>query len=104
MRCKRVIAPISSGVVSAIRSIIWPPTIPAGPAACASAPPTSARTAASPCVSGATRAAPAPGLLLVLLVAVCPAAPEVAVVHRRQIVVDQRIGVGHFDRCRDLQG
>ena len=29
-----------------------------------------------------------------------PPAPQVIVIHRRQVVVDQRIGVDHFDRAR----
>jgi len=33
-----------------------------------------------------------------------PAAAQIAVVHRRQIVMDQRIGVHHLDRRGDLQG
>jgi hypothetical protein len=33
-----------------------------------------------------------------------PTAPQIAIVHSRQIVVDQRIGVHHLDGCRDLQG
>ena len=43
------------------------------------------------------------GRLVELLVASRPAAPQIAVVHRRQIVVDQRIGVHHLDRRGDLQ-
>ena len=39
-----------------------------------------------------------------LFVAGRPAAPQVAVVHRRQVIVDQRIGMNHLDRRRDLQG
>ena len=34
------------------------------------------------------------------LCAVRPAAPEVVVVHRRQVVVDQRVGVDHLERAR----
>ena len=43
------------------------------------------------------------GRIVELLVAGRPAAAQIAVVHRRQIVVDQRIGMDHLDRRRDLQ-
>ena len=33
-----------------------------------------------------------------------PSAPQVIVVHRRQIVVDQRVGVNHLDRARGRHG
>ena len=36
-----------------------------------------------------------------LLVHCRPAAPQIAVVHGRQIVVDQAVAVHHFDRCAD---
>ena len=38
------------------------------------------------------------------LVAGGPAAPQIVVVHGRQIVVDQRIGVDHFDRAGGRHG
>ena len=114
MRCRRVIAPISSGVVSAIRSIIWPPTMPAG---------TRRRGQRRDQLAAHRRVAMRIGIgqhlerhrqqtvagehrgrVVELLVAGRPAAPQIAVVHRRQIVVDQRIGVDHLDRRRDLQG
>ena len=38
------------------------------------------------------------GRLVKGLVAGRPAAPQIVVVHRRQIVVDERIGVDHLDR------
>ena len=43
------------------------------------------------------------GRVVELLVAGRAAAAQIAVVHRRQIVVDQRIGMHHLDRRRDLQ-
>ncbi len=113
IRCKRVMAPMSSGWRSAIRSIIWPPTMPAAPAAPASAATSSQRTAGSPWVSGFARTSNAivnkpvagedRGRLVEGLVAGRPAAAQIAVVHRRQIVVDQRIGVHHLDRRGDLK-
>ena len=43
------------------------------------------------------------GRLVELLVAGRPTAPEVAVVHRRKIVMNQRIGMDQLDRRRHLQ-
>ncbi len=42
--------------------------------------------------------------LVELLVTRGPAAAQVVVIHRRQIVVDQRIGMDHFDRTRGGHG
>ena len=42
--------------------------------------------------------------LVELLVAGRAAAAQIAVVHRRQIVMHERVGVDHLDRRRDLQG
>ena len=44
------------------------------------------------------------GRVIELLMAGRAAAAQIAVVHRRQIVVHERIGMHHFDRRRDLQG
>ena len=73
----------------------------------------SQRTAGSPCVSGwasTSKAAvnsPSPASTAVAssnsLWQVGAAAAQIAVVHRRQIVVDERIGMHHLDRRRDLQ-
>ena len=43
------------------------------------------------------------GRLVEFLVAGRAAAAQIAVVHRRQIVMDERIGVDHLDRRRHLQ-
>ena len=91
---------------SAWRSAIWPPTIPPAPAA--SARPHahgSRRRAGSDCCATTSKASvkqPVAGQdrrrLVERLVAGRPAAPQVVVVHRRQVVVDQRIGVHHLQR------
>jgi len=77
--------------------------------------PRSARsaTAGSPCVSGCDSTSNAivskpvagehRGRVVERLVAGRPAAPQVAVIHRREVVMDQRIGVDHLDRRGDLQ-
>ena len=44
------------------------------------------------------------GRVVECLVAGRAAAAQIAVVHRRQIVVDERIGMDQFDRAGDLQG
>ena len=109
MRCNRVISAISSGICSARRSSIWPPTIPSAPAAFASSPTRSLRTRGSGCVAGsaitskarASSASPANRCRFVEFdVARRQSAPQVVIVHRRQIIMDQRIAVHHLDRGR----
>ena len=108
--CRRAIASIESGAaaVSASMSSIWPPTMPARPAA-------RARPTQSPARDRGVGIGPRigenlegqrlqgvarqnGGRLVEGAVSGRPAAPQVVVVHRRQIVVDQRIGVHAFDR------
>ena len=107
-RCRRVMAPIDrSGRVSASRSSIWPPTMPCAPAALARSPTRWARTDGI-AVRVLVRqhlegqrlqrvAGQDGGGLVELLVTGGLAAPEIVVVHGRQVVVDQRIGVQEFD-------
>ena len=99
IRCNRVMAPMSSGCRSAIRSIIWPPTMPAPPAALGQR---DDQLACAPRrrhgVSGSSQhleghrqqavAGQDRGRLVESLVAGRLAAAQIAVVHRRQIVVD----------------
>ena len=109
MRCNRVISAISSGICSARRSSIWPPTIPSAPAAFASSPTRSLRTRGSgcsrfgdhlegpreQCIAGENRCR-----FVEFDVARRQSAPQVVIVHRRQIIMDQRIAVHHLDRGR----
>ena len=88
---------------SAARSSIWPPTMPPRPAARASPVTSAMRTAASGCVFGARQhvegegeqavAGQDRGRLVEGLVRGRPAAAQVVVVHRRQVVVHQRIAM-----------
>ncbi len=108
--CSRVTAARSSPSVAAVRSIIWPPAIPAGPEARASSAISSTRTNGSSCVASSARRSKAkawsesPARIAVdSSKARCQrrlAAPEVVIVHARQIVVDQRVNVDAFDRER----
>ena len=109
-RCRRVIAPMSrSGCFSATRSIIWPPTMPLHPAAMRQRGDQFAPHRGIAMGVGLrqhlegqgqeTVARQHRGRLVEGLVAGRTAAPQIAVVHRRQIVVDQRIGMHHLDRA-----
>ena len=93
---------------SAARSSICPPTMPPSPAARASAATSSTRTAGSGCVSRARQnvegkrqqavAGEDRGRLVEFLVRGRLPAPQVVIVHRRQIVVHQRIAMHAFER------
>ena len=93
---------------SPARSSIWPPTMPPMPDARASARVSNSRTVGSRVdfVAGddveGERQQPVAGQdrggVVGLLVQGRPAAAQIAVVHRRQIVMDQRIAVDAFER------
>ena len=108
--CRRAISSVESGAaaVSAAMSSIWPPTMPARPAARARPAQSAARISAlgvgariGEDLEGERLqrvAGEDGGRLVEGAVGGRPAAPQVVVVHRRQIVVDQRIGVQALDR------
>ena len=97
----------SASSSSPVTSTYWPPTMPSTPVAAASS-----RSAASTRSGGAGLLAEEPhrlgeepvagedrDVLAELDVRGRPAAAQVVVVHRRQVVVDQRVGVDQLDRA-----
>ena len=95
-------------------SIIWPPTMPRVPAAAPSASTSSQRACGIGMGVGFGQHLEGAGLQRVAgqdgggfvegLVAARLAAAQVVVVHGRQVVVHQRIGVQHFDGGGDAGG
>ena len=105
---------VSPNRPSPARSSIWPPTMPPSPERSAPAPGSAAGAPSHRCgvssrvmISNARVSSASPARIAVAssvcLVQRRAAAAQVAVVHRRQIVMDQRIAVDAFQRRADQQ-
>ena len=103
-------SPSASSSSPAVTSRYWPPTMPATPVAATSSPSAASRRGTPP-LALAEMADPGEEAVAGQDRDVLPeddvgrrsAPPQLVVVHRRQVVVDQRVGVDELDRGRGGQ-
>ena len=111
---RMMLSSVCAGPASASISSIWPPAMPFMPEACASSKTRALRTSASAWVSPCgqnfkcqreQRVSRKYGRRLVkFLVRRGLAAPQVVIIHRRQIIMHQRIAMHAFERRPHPQG